>query len=251
MGAAALGLSLVTAHASDARAAEEVKVETKNDKAFVEGVIKEYFQKNPDVVFNALVAYQQKQEEEKQKTAQEKVQQHEDKLYDLDLTPAIGNVDGADATVVEFFDYSCGYCRRSFPILQQLVKDDPKVRVLFKEFPILGKASEEASKAAVAVFITQPKKYFDAHQLFMTQRLRDKEAILKALEGIGVDAKAVEKAMDGEEVAKVLESADAVARSIGVNGTPAFIVNGQFVGGALSLDTFKQMIADARAKKAK
>ena len=225
------------------------EADAKADRAFVETVVKEYLEKHPEKVFEALVAYQEKQEAEKQKDAQEKVKQYEDKLNDLAMTPAIGNVKDADVTVVEFFDYACGYCRRSYPIMQQLVEDDPKVRVLFKEFPILGKASDIASKAAVAVFVTDPEKYIDAHQLLMTQRLRDKESILKAFAGAGINAEEAEKAMDGEEVAEILESAASLARNIGVNGTPAFVINGKFIGGALNLERFKSLVAEAREEK--
>jgi protein-disulfide isomerase len=218
------------------------------DKEFIEKIIAEYLQKNPGAVYQALIAYQEEQEKAKHRSAAEKVKQYQSDLTDLSVTPSAGAKD-ADVTVIEFFDYSCGYCRRSFAEIDKLLKEDPKVRVLFKEFPILGESSQLAAKAALAVFVTQPDKYYEVHGLLMTKRLREEAAIMQELQGIGLDTAKIKEAMQGKQVAELLEKTNTLARAIGVNGTPAFVVNDKFVGGAIDLEQMKSMIAAARAGK--
>lgn len=234
-----------------AKAGEEKSKESKAgtlDSAEIEKIIGEYLKKKPEVVYEALTAYQQKEEQERDKKAAEAVKS---KLPELTASefPSYGSKE-PDVVISEFFDYSCGYCKRAFPQVYDLVKQDGKVKIVFHDFPILGESSKLNAQAAVAINLTQPDKYFEAHSLLMKNRYATKEALGTALKEIGVDFEKVSAKMDSDEVKKELLKTADLARSIGIQGTPAFIIGERFVPGAISLEDMKQIIDEERKKKA-
>lgn len=232
--------SLPLAHADEAAL-------TKDD---VKKVVGEYLKENPVAVYDALMDYQKIKEEEKKKESLAVLQTKQGELYDLSITPVTGNPEG-DITIVEFFDYNCGYCKRAFAQLNDLINEDTNVRVLLKEYPILGESSRTASQAAVAAFLLDKDTYFKAHSALMQKRLRDKDAILTELASIGYDKEALSKKMAGSEVADILRKNNELGRSVGINGTPAFVIGSRLVPGAISLEQMKAIVAEERknAKK--
>ena len=157
-----------------------------------------------------------------------------------------GNPDG-DVTIVEFFDYRCGYCKRSFPDLMKTVAEDGNIRLVLKEFPILGEESIMASQAAIASL--QQGKYIEFHTALMEARGGlSKERILSIATDVGLDTGKLQADMQKDEVRETVERNYALAKQLGINGTPAFVIEEHFIPGVISPEQMQQVIADAREK---
>ncbi|PHQ69049.1 MAG: hypothetical protein COB93_09050 [Sneathiella sp.] len=155
-----------------------------------------------------------------------------------------GNPDG-DVTIVEFFDYRCGYCKRSFPDLMKAVEEDGNIRLVLKEFPILGEDSVQASRAAIASMAQG--KYMEFHTALMASRgALTKERILNIATDVGLDAVKLEADMDTAAIKEVISKNHAIAQQLGINGTPAFVIEDQFAPGALSADQLQNLVTAAR-----
>jgi protein-disulfide isomerase len=164
----------------------------------------------------------------------------------------IGNKDG-DVTFVEFFDYNCGYCKRAMVDMLDLMKADPKLKVVLKEFPVLSQGSVEAAQVAVAVRMQDPtgKKYLDFHQKLLGGRgAADKARALAAAKEAGLDMAKLEKDLGSQEVRATLEENLKLAESLGMNGTPSYVIGKQIVIGAVGVDSLKEKISNARCGKA-
>ena len=160
--------------------------------------------------------------------------------------PAAGNPNG-DLTIVEWFDYNCPYCRKLEPELRQVVQDDGKVRLVLKDWPILGPVSKVAARMALAA--RYQDKFLVAHEAMMSVNSRITEPrIAELLSGAGLDIDKLKKDLDANAPAidALLARNDEQAQAFGFNGTPAFIVGKYRVPGVLSMDQFEQVIADAR-----
>ena len=156
-----------------------------------------------------------------------------------------------DVTVVEFFDYNCPYCRRMEPVLNALLRSDPKVRIVYRDWPIFGPASREASRAAVASEWQGKHAAFHGALLTSSARL-DSAGIKAAAARAKVDWPRLQRELktDGPEIDALLARTDGIARAIGFNGTPALIVGSQVVAGAVDLPTLRRLVAEARNKPA-
>ncbi|QIG95265.1 MULTISPECIES: DsbA family protein [unclassified Bradyrhizobium] len=166
-------------------------------------------------------------------------------LRDPDI-PVIGNPKG-DITIVEWFDYNCPYCRKLAPELRQVVQDDGKVRLVLKDWPILGPVSKVASRMALAA--KYQDKFEAAHEAMISVNSRITEPrIAELLSGAGLDMDRLKKDLDANAKAidAILARNNEQALAFGFNGTPSFIVGKYRVPGVLSMDQFEQVIADAR-----
>lgn len=217
-------------------------------KGDVESIVKEYIEKNPETIIKSLTDYQQKAQADQEVNAQKNVAEHKEALENNPSSPIVGNPEG-DVTIVEFFDYSCGYCKRVFPTVMKLIEEDKNIKVVFKEFPILGPTSLLASQAAIAVHLTQPEKYLDFHKALMEQHFSDKASIIQLAESVGVKTEGLSEKMDSAEVKKIIDEDRDLAAKIGVRGTPAFTINGEFIPGAIDHNTFVEKIKAARSKQ--
>ena len=165
---------------------------------------------------------------------------------DADLNRVAGNPQG-DVTVVEFFDYQCGYCKAVQADTQTLIKGDSKLRFVLKEFPILGPASVVASKAALAS--RGQGKYVEFHNALMAQRGQlDEAVIMRLAKSVGLDTDRLKKDMDSPDVLKVIAANQALAEKLNIRGTPAFVFGDELVPGAIKLDDMKRLTDAARAK---
>lgn len=154
-----------------------------------------------------------------------------------------------DVTMVEFFDYNCGFCKGALPAMLALLQDDPKLKVVLKEWPILGPGSVEAAHVAIAVRMQDPdgKKYLEFHRkLLGDPGQANKEKALAAAEAAGLDVAQVEKDMDSNEVGTTIDEDFALARAVGISGTPGYVIGNTVVAGAVGLDGLKGEIASAR-----
>ncbi|MCP5368981.1 MAG: DsbA family protein [Hyphomicrobiales bacterium] len=219
---------------------------TEEQRQQVEEVVRDYLRRNPEVLVEAIRALQAKEEAAEQEKARQAIVDRKDELLNDGYSPVGGNPDG-DVTVVEFFDYRCGYCKRVFPSLQKLMKEDGNIRYVFKELPILGPDSVVAARAAMAVWTLDKTKYMAFHTAAMESRGALTEAkVLRLAKEAGLDAEAVAKAMKDPEVDKKFLQTRHLAASLGITGTPAFVIGDTLVPGAVSIEALKQHIANAR-----
>ena len=221
--------------------------ETKNVPAFsqdlTDAAIERYIRTHPEVIMQSLQAMEAKREaelRERQKVALA-TKQH-DLLHDP-TSPVSGNLKG-EITLVEFYDYRCGYCKKAAQAVTELQKDDPRVRVVYKDFPILGEPSELAAKAALASQ-AQGKHQVFHEALLASHTDMTKEEILKIAVGVGLDGTRLEADMANPEWQAVIEKNRALAQELGISGTPGFIVGNELVPGALDLNGLKELIARA------
>jgi protein-disulfide isomerase len=193
-------------------------------------------------------ALEEKMEKDQAQKFKVAITENAAEIYRQPNAPVAGNPDG-DITVVEFFDYNCGYCKRGLHDIVKLAQSDPKIRLVFKELPILSKGSQEASHVALAA--RQQGKYWEVHQALLSAKGHlDEASALKIVEGlnIGLDMEKLKKDMASPEVAAEIERSEALAKKMGVNGTPHFLVGDRAIPGAPDdlYDQLSRHVADMR-----
>jgi protein-disulfide isomerase len=196
----------------------------------IEGVVKDYLLKNPEIMVEVQTALETKMAKEEAERTKAMVAEHAKDIYRAPNAPVAGNPDG-DITVVEFFDYNCGYCKRGFSEIAKLVEKDKNVRVVFKEFPILRDESEQAAKVALAA--RMQGKYWEVHRdMISTKGLVNEAVALKVAENHGLDMAKLKADMASPEVKAELDRVKELAKTLSINGTPHFLVGDQAIGGA-------------------
>jgi len=211
---------------------------TKDD---INKMIRDYIMENPQLILEAVNSYQTKEMASKQEEA---LQRNHDELFKNEKSPFIGNKTG-DVTIVEFFDYNCHYCKDIFFTLRDITKEDPGVKVIFKDFPILGPTSETSAKWALAA--QRQDKYFEFHEKMMSHKGALKnEDIEAAAKDIGMDLGAARSYIDGTEVMMQIERNRTLASQMNFNGTPSFILNDETFSGVPDKQSLVQRIADKR-----
>ncbi len=218
----------------------------------IQNIMKDYLLAHPEVleeVSAELTKRQAAAEAEKHAAA---VAANASLIFNSPRGVTIGNKDG-DVTFVEFFDYNCGYCKRAMGDMIEMMKDDPKLKVVLKEFPVLGPGSVEAAQVAVAARIQDPtgKKYLDFHQKLLGGRGQaDKARAMAAAKDAGYDMARIEKDFNSPEVRATIEENFKLAESMGMNGTPSYVIGKQVVVGAVGIDALKEKVSNARCGKA-
>lgn len=237
--------ALIAVSAAVPAPAQEV---SDSEKKKIESIVRDYLVANPEVVVDALRAYESKRQVQAEQAAQAAVSAHRDALERDPTSPSAGNPKG-DVTVVEFFDYRCGYCKKVLPTMQEVLKSDPGIRTVFKEFPILGPDSVQAALAAQAVWTIAPDKYLPFHVALMSTRgTIDETVIADTAKKVGVDPAKLKTAMADPAVKAKINANLELAQSLQINGTPAFIVGGKLLPGAVDLATLRETIAEARTR---
>jgi protein-disulfide isomerase len=212
----------------------------------VEQIVRDYLIRHPEVVGNALRALEQQREVAERQRRAEALRTYQKDLTRDPAAPVAGNPDG-DVTVVEFFDYRCGFCKTVLPTVQQLLREDPKVRVVYKELPILGPDSLLASRAALAA--RTQGKYAALHDALMAAREPlTRPTILDIARRAGLDAGRLDKDMEAPAILAQIRRNHELAEKIGINGTPAFVIGAELAPGALDLATLKRLVDQARRK---
>lgn len=245
-GVAAVALT-VSGFAGTAQA-QQSKPLTKEE---VQTIIHDYIMENPQVIMESFEKFQRKQVEERMGKAKENITKFKKELTQNPLSPEIGNPKG-DVTVVYFFDYNCGYCKRAFPTVTKLVEEDKKVRVVLKELPILGPSSELAAKYALAVNSIDKGKYFAYHSELMKFTGEKTEASLTEMaKKVGIKEDKLKEAVAKPEIGEYLNGIRQLAQDIGIGGTPAFVVGDELIPGAVDLDALKAKVQASRGGAAK
>lgn len=214
----------------------------------IEDVVRSYLLRNPEVLQDVIAELEKRQTAAEAEKAKATIKKYSSALLNAPTDAVIGNPQG-DVTLVEFFDYNCGYCKRALNDLVELMKADPKLRVVLKEFPVLGEGSVDAARVAVAANLQDRtgKKYFDFHQkLLATRGPIDKARALAAAKEAGFDVARIERDMAGNEVRAALAENLKVAEALGLNGTPSYVVGEEVVVGAVGRDALKQKVSWAR-----
>jgi protein-disulfide isomerase len=225
---------------------------SKAQRGDIEKIVHDYLVAHPEVLQEAMRELEKRQqaaEAEKYKTA---VKQHAQALFNSPDQVTLGNPNG-NVTFVEFFDYNCGYCKRAMTDMLTLMKNDPKLKVVLKEFPVLGPGSVEAARVAVAVRMQDKtgKKYLDFHQRLLGGRGQaDNARALAVAKEVGVDMARLEKDMQGPEVDKTLRQDFKLAEALGLNGTPSYVIGDEVIIGAIGLQGLQEKINTARCGKA-
>ena len=213
------------------------------ERAAIEQIIEEYLLDNPEVVYRALEALQQRQQAAEAERARLALDAHRDVLERDANSPVAGNPEG-DVTVVEFFDYRCPYCKRAAPDLERLVEQDPGVRVVYKEWPILGPESVFAARAALAA--REQDQYLPFHEQVMELEEVTEDSVMAVAEDLGLDLERLRQDMAAPEVDAHIQQTTRLAQAIGISGTPAFVIGDQVVPGAAGYEALSEMVENAR-----
>jgi protein-disulfide isomerase len=214
----------------------------------IEKIIKEYLVEHPEVLQEAMAALEKKQAVAEAEKAKGAIKNHSEAIFNSPMQVNLGNPQG-DVTFVEFFDYNCGYCKRAMSDMMTLMSKDPKLKVVLKEFPVLGPGSTEAAQVAVAVRMQDKtgKKYLEFHQKLLGNRGQaDKAKAMAAAKEVGLDMARLEKDLKSDEIAASLQESMKLAEALGLNGTPSYVIGNDIVIGAVGLDALGQKIQAAR-----
>lgn len=201
-----------------------------DQKTQIETIVRDYLLANPEILLKVQAVLEAKMEKEQAEKTKAALADNAKEIYRDPNAPVAGNKDG-DITVTEFFDYNCGFCKRSYPDVVKLIGDDKKLRIVFKEFPILSKGSEEASRVALAA--RNQGKYWEVHSALLELKGQANEAAaLKIAEKAGLDMAKLKADMNAPEIKAELAAVKELATKMGINGTPHFLIGDRSIAGA-------------------
>ena len=240
-------LALVLCGAPFAASAESF---SDSQRGEIETIIKNYLLAHPELLEDATNELNKRKAEADAKKHEATITENTETIYNSPRGVTLGNKDG-DVTFVEFFDYNCGYCKRAMADMLDLLKNDPNLKVVLKEFPVLSEGSVEAARVAIAVRMQDPKKYLDFHQKLLGGRgPADKARAMAAAKDAGLDVARIEKDLTSPEIKATISENMKLAEDMDMNGTPSYVIGKQIVIGAVGLDGLKEKIGIARCGKA-
>jgi protein-disulfide isomerase len=217
----------------------------------IEKIVRDYLVAHPEVLQEAMAELDKRQTAAEAEKHKDVVKQQATTLFSSPRQVNLGNPQG-NVTFVEFFDYNCGYCKRAMSDMLTLLKDDPKLKIVLKEFPVLGPGSVEAAQVAVAVRMQDKtgKKYLEFHQKLLGGRGQaDRAHALAVAKDIGMNMAQIDKDMQSPEVKATLEENFKLAEQLGLNGTPSYVIGDNVVVGAIGLQGLEEKINTARCGK--
>lgn len=241
---AALVLSAMIAGPAAAQSVEDMS-DAERDAFRAE--VRAYLLENPEVLMEAMEVLEERQAAEQAAADAAMIAAVEDELYDSERSWVGGNPEG-DVTLVEFVDYRCSFCRRAHPEVEELIASDGNIRLIMKEFPILGEQSVLASRFAIATLqVEGDTAYKQVHDALITMRGDVNELSLELVaEDLGLDTDAIVAQMDSDAVTEVIRANHLLAQQLGITGTPTFVLDGQMLRGYLPLDGMREQVAEAR-----
>ncbi|MDF1873906.1 DsbA family protein [Vannielia sp.] len=231
-------------------AAFDISEMTPPEREAFRGEIRAYLLENPEVLMEAIGVLENRQAAAQAHGDKSLVADNAEALFNDGYSHVAGNPEG-DITIVEFTDYRCGYCRKAFPELETLLEADGNIKLIIKEFPILGDQSETSSRFAIAVQqIEGEEAYKKAHDALITMRGEVNDASLTDLANeLGFDAAPVLAAMDSDEVGAIIAENRALAQILQISGTPTFILEDEMLRGYIPLQSMLGLVEQARAAK--
>ncbi len=244
---AALLAGLLAVTAAPVLGQSPAKALTPAQEQAVRKLVRDYLIKNPEIIVEAIQRLREKRQQAERQRIGKVLVAYRRQIFDNPQSPIAGNPKG-DVTIVEFFDYQCGYCKAVMDRLLKTVRGDGKIRLVFKEFPILGPNSVFAARAALAS--RNQGKYFEFHKVLMGFKGKlSQEAVFVLAKSIGLDTKRLAKDMTDPKIRKMIARNFELAQRLKINGTPAFIIGDKLLPGAISKQQLDAYIAKARDKK--
>lgn len=221
---------------------------TDAERAEFRAEVRAYLLENPDILTEMIAALEARQQETTAEMDRQLIAEHAGALFDDGFSFVGGDPEG-DVTIVEFLDYQCGYCRRAHPEVMDLLAEDGGVRWIVKELPILGPASEMASRAAVATLIAAGPEAYAAlnDRLLRLEGPVTEASVDTALRAVGVDPDAVRAGMDDPEVSRRIEATMTLAQNLAIQGTPTFVLEDRVLRGYVPLEAMREAVAQVRA----
>jgi protein-disulfide isomerase len=218
-----------------------------DQKKEIEAVVRDYLLANPEVLEEAFKVLQNRKEKAEAEKQSDAIAQSSELIFNSKHQMVLGNPEGA-ITLVEFFDYNCGYCKRAVADMTALISANPDLRVVMKEFPILSAGSVEAARISVALKDTKPEKYLEFHQeLFSRPGTVDKAKAMEVAADLGLDGEALATASNAAAVTDNITEVHKLAELLGISGTPSYIIGKEMVPGALGYDALQEKV-DAMRK---
>lgn len=243
---AALALSA----AAPVAGAFEIATMSDQERAVFRSEVRDYLLENPEVLMEAIAILEERRNQQAADQDLAVIQTNRDAIFDDGASFVGGNPDG-DVTVVEFMDYRCGFCKRAYPLVEELISSDGNIRFILKEFPILGDESTLASSYAISVkMVAGDDAYKEAHDRLMTHNGQINDGFLARLSrDLGLNHKDIAAEMAGDEAAQVIAENRALATRLGIQGTPSFIMGENFVRGYVELDQMRAIVETIRQER--
>ncbi|MFT4078005.1 DsbA family protein [Rhodomicrobium lacus] len=238
--AMALSLSAVAPIAASAQSDTFTEGQTRS----IEKIVKDYLVSHPEILLEVQDAFEKKAEAKRGEATRSRMPEFYKSLSSLKSELAPLTIGQGDVTLVEFFDYNCGYCRHALPDVVKLLDADKKIKVVFLEYPILSQGSADASKVAIAA--AKQGKYFEFHKAMFAAGRANKESALKVAEQIGLDLDKVKADSSSAETEALVAKIGEIGKRMFVDGTPTFIVGDKVNPGAADFDTLKQIVEETR-----
>jgi protein-disulfide isomerase len=214
----------------------------------IEKIVRDYLLANPELIGEVLQELEKKQAQFEADRHKAAIKEHAQALFNSPLQVTLGNPQG-DVTMVEFFDYNCGYCKRALSDMMELMRADPKLRFVLKEYPVLGDGSRDAARVSIAARMQDKggKKFLDFHQkLLGTRTPIDRARAIAAAKEAGLDVARIEKDLTSSEIDETLRESFRLADALAINGTPSYVVGEEVVIGAVGLAALREKVAGAR-----
>jgi len=217
------------------------------DRAEVENIVRDYLLKNPELLLEVQEALEVKQKEEQKLASEGVIKSQKDEIFNSAFDGVVGNPNGK-ITIVEFYDYNCGFCKRAMEDMQALTKADPDLRFVLKEFPILSPDSHKASIVSMAFHKLMPEKYGEFHTALLGGEGRATEATaLKIALSLGADEAKLRQHMQDPDIPAALEKTYSLANKLAITGTPSYVVGDEVIFGALGQQVLAEKIQNAKA----
>jgi protein-disulfide isomerase len=218
-----------------------------SQKSEIETIIKNYIIKNPEIVRDAITELEGREKAAENEARDKIIADMQGPLYASPHEAIVGNPDGK-VTLVEFFDYNCGYCKKMLPDIVRLIKDNPDLRVILRDYPILSDASVDAAQiAAAARNQFKGDKFWEFHQrLLSSHGLVGKDQAIAVAQSLGADMEKLAKDATAPGVKEGLDESDRLGRDLALNGTPSYVVGNEVVVGAVGYDELKAKLDNVR-----
>lgn len=215
------------------------------DEAQIKELALEAIRENPEIILEAMSILEAREAEAQASAAQAVLSQERDTLERDPNAPVMGNPEG-DVTVVEFMDYNCPYCRQAQPQVARLLEEDPGVRLVLREWPILSEGSVFAARAALAA--RKQDRYAEMHEALMTlQQPADETSVMRVAEALGLDLEQLRSDMEDPTIDEHLATSTRLVEALGFGGTPSFVIGDALVAGFVPYDELAGRVAEARA----
>jgi protein-disulfide isomerase len=233
--------------ADDTPQAVEVAGSGQLTRKDVENIVREYLIANPEVLVEVQKALDAKQKEEQRVAQLAVIKDNKDDIFNSAHDGIVGNPEGK-TTIVEFFDYNCGYCKRAIEDMNALTAADPELRFVLKEFPILGPDSQKASVVSMAFHKLMPQKYAEFHNQLLASHGRAGEAqAIKIAVALGADEAKLRETMKDPSIQQIFDQTYELANKLAITGTPSYVVGTEVIFGAQGLEVLNQKLAEAKA----